>query len=118
MRRVLQLLGVADATGRSALDERVMALPVRGGLADGGLRVSGARNDDGVLSITANSDGLSPEELFIAALLHGNDMCAELMEVMDREVRSEEHTSELQSLMRISYAVFCLKQKNTRHERK
>src|SRR3546814_8393898 len=27
--------------------------------------------------------------------------------------KSEEHTSELQSLMRISYAVFCLKQKNT-----
>src|SRR3546814_3134404 len=30
-----------------------------------------------------------------------------------RSVRSEEHTSELQSLMRISYAVFCLKKKNT-----
>src|SRR3546814_1348096 len=29
-------------------------------------------------------------------------------------VRSEEHTSELQSLMRISYAVFCLKKKNRR----
>src|SRR3546814_3977092 len=29
--------------------------------------------------------------------------------------RSEEHTSELQSLMRISYAVFCLKKKNTYH---
>src|SRR3546814_10883037 len=28
--------------------------------------------------------------------------------------RSEEHTSELQSLMRISYAVFCLKTKNTK----
>src|SRR3546814_6861656 len=28
-----------------------------------------------------------------------------------RDERSEEHTSELQSLMRISYAVFCLKQK-------
>src|SRR3546814_10422472 len=28
-------------------------------------------------------------------------------------VRSEEHTSELQSLMRISYAVFCLKKKTT-----
>src|SRR3546814_5325535 len=28
-----------------------------------------------------------------------------------KSVRSEEHTSELQSLMRISYAVFCLKQK-------
>src|SRR3546814_4483365 len=31
----------------------------------------------------------------------------------DWEVRSEEHTSELQSLMRISYAVFCLKKKKT-----
>src|SRR3546814_9554813 len=30
-----------------------------------------------------------------------------------RFLRSEEHTSELQSLMRISYAVFCLKKKNT-----
>src|SRR3546814_2011726 len=29
--------------------------------------------------------------------------------------RSEEHTSELQSLMRISYAVFCLNKKNTEH---
>src|SRR3546814_6511140 len=31
-------------------------------------------------------------------------------------IRSEEHTSELQSLMRISYAVFCLKKKN-RHKK-
>src|SRR3546814_2039551 len=31
--------------------------------------------------------------------------------------RSEEHTSELQSLMRISYAVFCLKKKNKTHNR-
>src|SRR3546814_8876490 len=30
-----------------------------------------------------------------------------------KNLRSEEHTSELQSLMRISYAVFCLKKKNT-----
>src|SRR3546814_4401571 len=32
--------------------------------------------------------------------------------------RSEEHTSELQSLMRISYAVFCLKQKKSQHHAK
>src|SRR3546814_9495078 len=32
--------------------------------------------------------------------------------------RSEEHTSELQSLMRISYAVFCLKKKNTKTNKK
>src|SRR3546814_2400156 len=33
-------------------------------------------------------------------------------------LRSEEHTSELQSLMRISYAVFCLKKKNTQQTEK
>src|SRR3546814_4632774 len=32
------------------------------------------------------------------------------------QVRSEEHTSELQSLMRISYAVFCLKKKKTKEQ--
>src|SRR3546814_1023029 len=34
----------------------------------------------------------------------------------DDDERSEEHTSELQSLMRISYAVFCLKKKNKRQK--
>src|SRR3546814_9438789 len=34
--------------------------------------------------------------------------------VNDHTLRSEEHTSELQSLMRSSYAVFCLKKKNNR----
>src|SRR3546814_1458184 len=42
----------------------------------------------------------------IAALLDGLGIDKVSM------VRSEEHTSELQSLMRISYAVFCLKKKN------
>src|SRR3546814_1383819 len=41
---------------------------------------------------------------FVARLLNGESMT---------EVRSEEHTSELQSLMRISYAVFCLKKKTS-----
>src|SRR3546814_1133621 len=35
-----------------------------------------------------------------------------------RQCRSEEHTSELQSLMRISYAVFCLKKKKKINSRK
>src|SRR3546814_3325823 len=34
---------------------------------------------------------------------------------MPRDRRSEEHTSELQSLMRLSYAVFCLKKKHKNH---
>src|SRR3546814_4482941 len=35
----------------------------------------------------------------------------------DGRARSEEHTSELQSLMRISYAVFCLKKKKREHNK-
>src|SRR3546814_4290889 len=41
----------------------------------------------------------------------GVRMCVSLRETVGGMDRSEEHTSELQSLMRISYAVFCLKKK-------
>src|SRR3546814_9401804 len=47
--------------------------------------------------------GIEPSELRIK--INGTEVAPE-------EPRSEEHTSELQSLMRISYAVFCLKKKN------
>src|SRR3546814_8415663 len=48
----------------------------------------------------------------IASDLFGIDIAARV--ARDRELvdRSEEHTSELQALMRISYAVFCLQKKN------
>src|SRR3546814_1663932 len=39
-----------------------------------------------------------------------------VMAHMQKRRRSEEHTSELQSLMRISYAVFCLKKKKNNNE--
>src|SRR3546814_9463611 len=45
------------------------------------------------------------------------DETGQVLEVVSRQIgfrtRSEEHTSELQSLMRISYAVFCLTKKKT-----
>src|SRR3546814_5715318 len=44
----------------------------------------------------------------------GQDCLPDWLE-QDSSPRSEEHTSELQSLMRISYAVFCLKKKNTKN---
>src|SRR3546814_4986560 len=46
-----------------------------------------------------------------------NDKCYEDQSeaCLRSRTRSEEHTSELQSLMRISYAVFCLKNKNNKH---
>src|SRR3546814_10268400 len=44
--------------------------------------------------------------------------CGSTRAPKEGRIRSEEHTSELQSLMRISYAVFCLKKKKTaiRHQ--
>src|SRR3546814_9127311 len=44
------------------------------------------------------------------------DCAAGLLDEARIDARSEEHTSELQSLMRISYAVFCLK-KNKKHQK-
>src|SRR3546814_6672497 len=45
----------------------------------------------------------------------GREVRAEYAKI-DGEVRSEEHTSELQSLMRNSYAVFCLKKHTNQHQ--
>src|SRR3546814_2699275 len=59
----------------------------------GGDRVEGC-HADGMIAITTK--GLGQQGLVF------------------RDVRSEEHTSELQSLMRISYAVFCLKKKKAK----
>src|SRR3546814_10558775 len=43
---------------------------------------------------------------------HMDEIARQVSDLIGRLRRSEEHTSELQSLMRISYAVFCLKKKN------
>src|SRR3546814_2406092 len=59
--------------------------------------------------------GDQPVEFLQVALLlggHSRDRAGTGVAVAEHgELRSEEHTSELQSLMRISYAVFCLKKK-------
>src|SRR3546814_2687146 len=52
-------------------------------------------------------------ELIAASILDG--LQAEMM-ASGEDIRSEEHTSELQSLMRISYAVFCLKKKKNQQK--
>src|SRR3546814_4172289 len=45
-----------------------------------------------------------------------HDELRDLLVARHGEARSEEHTSELQSLMRISYAVFCLKKKKIKYQ--
>src|SRR3546814_10672668 len=78
--------------------------------------------DQVVRSTTRKTVRICPQRIFVADMraLHrkllkengGNEvyyksLCARIV-----ESRSEEHTSEIRSLMRISYAVFCLKKKN------
>src|SRR3546814_8244710 len=62
-----------------------------------------------------HTEGLSEEEVMQSFLAQFYEEVPPARCILvDRELpeRSEEHTSELQSLMRISYAVFCLKKKN------
>src|SRR3546814_10564946 len=63
------------------------------------------------LKIGVEAEGHRVARLQLAAELFGQPRFGQIGDVRGR---SEEHTSELQSLMRISYAVFCLKKKNTR----
>src|SRR3546814_1904993 len=67
-----------------------------------GAGMYGARRSDKPHSVRAGHLSGAPVANDIQAIVGGND-------------RSEEHTSELQSLMRISYAVFCLKKKKRKN---
>src|SRR3546814_4260012 len=67
------------------------------------------------LPVVADADEL-PTKIDVAVVDAPADLVetvevTEIVDAVEKRVRSEEHTSELQSLMRISYAVFCLKKK-------
>src|SRR3546814_3408955 len=75
-----------------------------------GMRAGAFSSRDIVEACLRRIDALDPQ---LNAFLRVESEAALIeAEACDRELRSEEHTSELQSLMRISYAVFCLKTKN------
>src|SRR3546814_5521053 len=60
-------------------------------------------------------DGSGPE-MGPARDAHGRVATPRRRSIASARRRSEEHTSELQSLMRISYSVFCLKKKPSQHD--
>src|SRR3546814_2823574 len=69
---------------------------------------------NGAKVINLSLGGASPGSAFVSAIARAADQGIIVVIAAGNESeanRSEEHTSELQSLMRISYAVFCLKKK-------
>src|SRR3546814_3123037 len=93
--------------GRDHLSHVELALDKDGKFL--GLRVSTTANLGAYLSTFATS---VPTYLYATLLAGQYSTPAIFAEVKGVFTKSEEHTSELQSLMRISYAVFCLKKKN------
>src|SRR3546814_6732536 len=79
-----------------------------GYLTDGQIIITGRAKD----LIIINGRNIWPQDLEWAAESEVAALRSGDVAVFSAD-RSEEHTSELQSLMRISYAVFCLKKKNT-----
>src|SRR3546814_5613379 len=79
----------------------LMVRQIRGLLYEQGYTIGGARQ-------RLEGEGAKQESALSTQIVKQVRM--ELEEIL--QLRSEEHTSELQSLMRISYAVFCLKNKN------
>src|SRR3546814_8140340 len=68
---------------------------------------------EGMLGIAAGLKAIAARsDVGIVYPLHPNPQVASVM----RQTRSEEHTSELKSLMRISYADFCIKKKKQTRE--
>src|SRR3546814_10752494 len=76
-----------------------------------------AADIDHAIQRTRSAERLAAHPIFglimAAGLLRDIDMGQLRIRQRPAETRSEEHTSELQSLMLISYAVFCLKKKKT-----
>src|SRR3546814_7439788 len=70
---------------------------------------------DGRAVLLMGASGSGKSDLALRLIDRGWSLVSDDYVTLECRGRSEEHTSELQSLMRISYAVFCLKKKNTQH---
>src|SRR3546814_5323436 len=92
------------------IDDAATARPLAEALVAGGLRVL-----EVTMRTPAALEAIAEMKKVDGAIVGAGTVVNtdQLRQVADAGIeRSEEHTSELQSLMRISYAVFCLKQKN------
>src|SRR3546814_4658785 len=91
--------------------------PKRGGSGDQAIAARLSDQDRGsrriFLDLLAQAVDVGLQRVRGDAGIVAPDLAEQLLAADHGIARSEEHTSELQSLMRISYAVFCLKKKKT-----
>src|SRR3546814_7337308 len=79
---------------------------------------SGETQSEAATTARGAAAALESEDIVVTALKRSDNLQTVPVAISAYGERSEEHTSELQSLMRISYAVFCLKKKITTHLKK
>src|SRR3546814_8255225 len=116
----LRIRGVAAQERRRRVEELLSLVHLDGYAGRPVAKLSGGQRQRVAI---ARALAVSPKLFLLDEPLSALD--AKLREAMQVElrqlqqklgIRSEEHTSELQSLMRISYAVFCLKNKTTQNK--
>src|SRR3546814_10612990 len=91
-----------DQRAFSHIEQRHVSRAVSDGLSNGVRELRRVGENDLLLGLEVVEQGAAREKGGFGDVIQG------------RGLRSEEHTSELQSLMRISYAVFCLKKKTSK----
>src|SRR3546814_2030442 len=107
----LQEVRLAAAGGHDEFDG------ASAGIVDGAGELERARKQFFAYRVGQVGGGRFLDDLLVIALhravafMEMQGVALAVAEHLDFQMRSEEHTSELQSLMRISYAVFCLKKK-------
>src|SRR3546814_6208189 len=134
--RVLTVAG-SDSGGGAGIQADGKAVTALGGYAMTGITALTAQNTEGVFGIHEVPPAFVRQQMELVVgdigadcvktgMLHSAPVVEAVCDVLEARIprvplvvdpvmvakgRSEEHTSELQSLMRISYAVFCLKKK-------
>src|SRR3546814_10370046 len=101
------MAAVADVTKKEEVAAAFKTIREQIGKIDVLINNAGISRDSRLINMTEES-----WDLVVDVNLKSQFLCCKEV-VPDMLERSEKHTSELQSLMRISYAVFCLTKKNT-----
>src|SRR3546814_820962 len=105
--------GGTGFTGRDSTPEALLPLLDKEMLGFGELFRAISFEEIGTSSLQSRAFAGLANGTFVFCLPGSTSACRTAWEKDRKSHRSEEHTSELQSLMRISYAVFCLKKKQT-----